>query len=91
MILLQYILQQLDRPLLCSTAKGGDDDDEGGAGLVPDAAVLLDLYAPRGLDFVVDAGPRAAENSTVIDLSGPEAVLVRQGAGDASVFVADLD
>lgn len=43
----QYILAQLDRPLLCSTAGGGGGgEDEGGEdGLMcPDAATLMDRY-----------------------------------------------
>lgn len=80
----QAILQQLDRPLLCSTAGGGGggEDDEGP--LAPDAAVLMDRYGPQGLDFVVDAGPRPAEGSTVIDCTGGEPAVVRQGKGDTS-------
>ena len=74
------VLAQLDRPLLCSTARveGGEE------GVIPDAAVLADHYGRRGLAFVVDAGRRAAEPSTVLDLSGGEIVLVRQGKGDTS-------
>lgn len=75
----QAILQQLDRPLLCSTAAM---DDEGS--MAPDAAVLFDRYRPAGLDFVVDAGPRRADASSVIDCTGPEPVVVRQGKGDTS-------
>jgi tRNA threonylcarbamoyl adenosine modification protein (Sua5/YciO/YrdC/YwlC family) len=76
----QAVLAQLERPLLCSTARV-----EGVEGLtIPDAAVMADFYGPRGLAFIVDAGRRAAEPSTVVDLSGGEAVLVRQGKGDTS-------
>ena len=76
------ILEQLDRPLLCTTA-GGEGDEDGGP-LAPDAAVLMDRYGPQGLDFVVDAGPRPAEGSTVIDCTGSEPVVVRHGKGDTS-------
>ena len=78
----QAILQQLDRPLLCTTAGGEGAEDDGP--LAPDAAVLMDRYGPQGLDFVVDAGPRPAEGSTVIDCTGGEPVVVRRGKGDAS-------
>ncbi|GAB4820465.1 hypothetical protein N2152v2_007511 [Parachlorella kessleri] len=80
----QYILEQLDRPLLCSTAKGEDGE------ALPDAAVLVDLYGPRGLDFIVDTGfggSRDVEETTVLDLTGVEPLLVREGKGDASLFV----
>lgn len=76
----QAILQQLDRPLLCSTAATEVD----GNGMPPDAAALLDRYAPAGLSFVVDVGPRLLEGSTVIDCTGPEPVVLRQGKGDTA-------
>ena len=83
----QAILQQLERPLLCSTAAAVDGSDGGGEEdgvLAPDAALLMDRYGPWGLDFVVDTGPRVAQGSTVIDCAGAEPVVVRQGSGDAS-------
>lgn len=81
----QAILQQLDRPLLCSTAATGPGD---GAIMGQDAAVLMDRYGRAGLDFVVDAGPRLAEGSTVIDCTGAEPVVLRQGKGDAAFLAA---
>ncbi|KAL4432820.1 hypothetical protein ABPG77_008146 [Micractinium sp. CCAP 211/92] len=79
----QAILQQLDRPLLCSTAGSPEDDL---SGFAPDAAVLMDRYGPAGLDFVVDAGPRLAEGSTVIDCTGAEPTVVRRGKGDPALL-----
>ena len=52
----------------------------------PDVGALLDAYGGCGLDFIVDAGPRIVTASTVIDMTGAEPELVRQGAGDARVF-----
>ena len=57
---LQAVLAGLERPLLCSSVHV-----EAGAGALelPEAAVMLDIFEPRGIDFVVDAGvtvrPRA--------------------------------
>ena len=42
----------MDRPLLCSSAHVEELDDME----VPEAAVLMDLFAKQGIDFVVDAG-----------------------------------
>ncbi len=72
------VLAALDRPLLCATARLPDGGERG---VVPDAARLADAYGPRGLAFVVDAGRRDAEPSTVVDLSGATAELVRLGKG----------
>lgn len=38
----------------------------------------------QGLDFVVDAGPRPAGGTTVIDCTGAEPVVLRQGKGDTA-------
>lgn len=51
----QAILQQLDRPLLCTSVTGLAGEAEV-AVEVEDAAVIMDQYAGRGIDFVVDAG-----------------------------------
>jgi tRNA threonylcarbamoyl adenosine modification protein (Sua5/YciO/YrdC/YwlC family) len=40
----------------------------------------------RQIDFVLDAGPCGVRPTTVIDLTGAEAQLVRQGLGDTSGF-----
>jgi tRNA threonylcarbamoyl adenosine modification protein (Sua5/YciO/YrdC/YwlC family) len=79
----QAVLERLDRPLLCSSVKLEEEEDDR-AGEAPDAAVLADIYGPRGLAFVVDAGPRGAEDSSVVDLTGGEPEILRQGKGDLS-------
>ena len=38
----------------------------------------------HGLDLILDGGYKPNEPSTVIDLTGPQPVVVRQGKGDAS-------
>ena len=43
------MLEQLERPLLCSSIRAADQM----SGELPDAAALLDQYQPRGLAFVV--------------------------------------
>lgn len=91
----QYILNNVERPLLCTTAKlpSNDSSDDvvqlGGV----DAAELADYYGPRGLAFVVDEGDEGGGGggrekrvglTTVIDLTGAEPVVVREGKGDVS-------
>ncbi|MBP1656784.1 MAG: Telomere recombination [Bacteroidetes bacterium] len=36
------------------------------------------------VDLILDAGPLNSQQSTVLDLTGDEPVIVRQGAGDTS-------
>ncbi|KAL3139512.1 hypothetical protein ABBQ38_003835 [Trebouxia sp. C0009 RCD-2024] len=85
-IVLQAVLSQLDRPLLCTSAHVEEQDQLE----IPEAAMFMDLYAGQGLDFVVDSGQRVAEGSTVIDMTGPEPILMRQGKGDPSLFVEEV-
>jgi tRNA A37 threonylcarbamoyladenosine synthetase subunit TsaC/SUA5/YrdC len=42
----------------------------------------------HGLDLILDGGYKPNEPSSVIDLSGPEPVVVRAGKGDVSDLVA---
>ena len=55
----------------------------------PDGQVLIDAkdikeQLGHGLDLVLDGGYKPNEPSSVIDLTGPEPVVVRQGKGDTS-------
>ena len=54
MACLQAMLEQLERPLLCSSIRAEDQL----SGALPDGALLLDEFGSRGLDFVVDNGRR---------------------------------
>ncbi|KAK9810645.1 hypothetical protein WJX73_006989 [Symbiochloris irregularis] len=83
-VITQAVLDQCDRPLLCTSAHVSVDQE--GDFEFPDAAVLMDRYADRQLDFVVDAGPQLSEGSTIIDMTGEEPVLVRTGRGDPAMF-----
>jgi len=72
------LLAQLGGPLMTTSL------------ILPDAGVPLsdpeDIRArlDHTLDFILDAGARSLEQSTVIDLSSGEPQLVRQGLGDVS-------
>ena len=55
----------------------------------PGGEVLIDArdikeQLGHGLDLILDGGYQANEPSSVIDLTGPEPVVVRQGKGDCS-------
>lgn len=51
---MQAVLGQLERPLLCTSAHVEEQEQLE----IPEAAMLMDLYAGQGLDFVVDSGQR---------------------------------
>jgi tRNA threonylcarbamoyl adenosine modification protein (Sua5/YciO/YrdC/YwlC family) len=55
----------------------------------PEGEVLIEARDIKeklghGLDLILDGGYRPNEPSTVVDLTGPEPVIVRRGKGDAS-------
>lgn len=78
----QAILVQLGEPMLTSTLMlPGDEwpmDD-------PDQIALT---LGKQLDVLVDSGLATTGLTTIVDLSGDEPVLVRQGMGDASGIMA---
>ncbi|RJG00231.1 L-threonylcarbamoyladenylate synthase [Noviherbaspirillum sedimenti] len=74
------LLEELGEPLLGATL------------ILPDDALPLtdpDLVREkleRQIELVIDGGACGLEMTTVIDLSGPAPVLLRQGRGDAAMF-----
>ncbi len=70
------LVKALGRPLVSTSAATPDGD------VLVDPSDIQDLLG-HGLDLVLDAGYHLDEPSTVIDLSGDEAVILRQGKGDA--------
>ncbi|KAK9916245.1 hypothetical protein WJX75_000443 [Coccomyxa subellipsoidea] len=84
--LCQAVLQELERPLLSTSVHVEAE----GELEIPEGAVMMDMFAGRGLDFVVDCGTRIAQGSTIIDLTEREPALIRRGKGDPSIFVSEL-
>ena len=78
------LLTELNEPLLSSTLMLPGDEDP-----------LNDAEAIRGrleheVDLILDGGACGIEPTTVIDLSGPEPILIRRGKGEvASMGFAD--
>lgn len=76
----QAILADLGEPLLATSVRNAAHE------VLLDPAVIEESLAGQ-VDLVVDGGLMTTETSTVVDLSGPEPVLVREGKGS----VAELD
>lgn len=75
------IVRRLGHPLIStSAAKPGGE-------ILIDARDIKEELG-HGLDLILDGGYRPAEPSSVIDLSGPEPVVVRAGKGDVSDLLA---
>lgn len=77
----QALLAELGEPLMSSTL------------ILPGEALPLNdpetirERLQHAVQLVIDGGPCALEPTTVVDLSGTEVEILRQGRGDASVFV----
>ncbi|GKU93252.1 hypothetical protein SLEP1_g6859 [Rubroshorea leprosula] len=70
----QAILEKMDAPLICTSVKSPEENE-----WMIDPVVIADTYGPKGLDFVVDGGKRVADPSTVVDMTGANPKIVRQG------------
>ena len=71
------LVRQLAHPIISSTAA------------TPGGEILIDARDIKeklghGLDLILDGGYKPSEPSSVIDLTGPDPVVVRQGKGDCS-------
>lgn len=71
------IVRELGHPILSTSATG-----EGGA-VLRDSAEMIATYR-NSVELILDAGPLLSEQSTVLDLTGDEPEIIRQGAGDTS-------
>jgi len=78
------ILEQLDEPLLCSTLPV---DEDSGAQIVCHVSHSLRDGADwcSQVDFILDAGERPVDGSTIYDLTQESPVLVREGLGDTTL------
>ena len=77
----QALLAELGQPLIGTTLILPDDED----GLLNEAEHIRDRLEKQ-LDLIIDGGACSMEPTTVIDLTGDEPLLVRQGRGEAAVF-----
>jgi tRNA threonylcarbamoyl adenosine modification protein (Sua5/YciO/YrdC/YwlC family) len=73
------IVKALGHPILSTSVT-----DEAGA-VLHDPEDIKALYK-NVVDLILDGGTLPSEQSTVLDLTGDEPVVVRKGAGDISVL-----
>ncbi len=72
------IVEELGHPIISSTAARTGADPH------VDPSEIDDDF--QGLAMILDGGPGGLKPTTVVDLTGPEATVIREGAGDASLF-----
>ena len=78
--IMNALLAELDQPLLGSTLIMPGETEA-----LNDADIICERLGKQ-LELIIDGGSCCMEPTTVIDLTGDEAVLVRQGRGDAAAF-----
>jgi tRNA threonylcarbamoyl adenosine modification protein (Sua5/YciO/YrdC/YwlC family) len=76
----QALLAELGAPLIGTTLQLPGDEE-----ILSDPEEVRDRLEKQ-IELIIDGGAGTLEPTTVIDLTGPEPVLVRQGRGDAAAF-----
>ena len=74
------LIRALGHPIISTTVSRVVDGENT---YTNDPDEVAQLFA-RSVDVLLDAGPLYGEPSSIIDLSGPEPVILRRGSGDLS-------
>jgi len=72
------LVEELGHPIISSTAARTGADPH------VDPSEIDDDF--QGLAMILDGGPGGLKPTTVVDLTGAEPIVIREGAGDASLF-----
>ena len=78
--ILLALLEELGQPLIGTTLQLPGDEH-----MLSDPEEVRERIGKQ-LDLVIDGGAGTLEATTVIDLTGPEPALLRQGRGDPAAF-----
>lgn len=81
--ILHALLAELDRPLLTTSLRApvtGDDEPGDELSYMTDPFLIEEAYSNQA-DILIDGGYGEDQPSTVVDLTGPEPEVLRQGAG----------
>jgi tRNA threonylcarbamoyl adenosine modification protein (Sua5/YciO/YrdC/YwlC family) len=74
------LLEELGEPLIGTTLQLPGDEH-----MLSDPDAVRERLEKQ-IDLVIDGGAGTLEATTIVDLTGPEPVLVREGRGDPSAF-----
>jgi tRNA threonylcarbamoyl adenosine modification protein (Sua5/YciO/YrdC/YwlC family) len=78
--ILLALLDELGEPVIGTTLQLPGDEH-----MLSDPEEVLERLGKQ-VDLVIDGGAGTLEPTTVVDLTGPAPVLIRQGRGDAAAF-----
>ncbi len=79
--ILHALLEELDGPLLTTSLKAPVDDDDADAVSYMTDPFLIEETFQNQADVLVDGGYGEDQPSTVVDLTGEEPEIIRQGVG----------
>ncbi len=71
------LVRELGHPILSTSVTTEEGE------VLNDPARIIDLFR-TSVDLILDGGPLVSDQSTVLDLTGDQPVIIRQGAGDTS-------
>lgn len=78
--ILLALLEELGEPLIGTTLQLPDDEH-----MLSDPEEVRDRLGKQ-IELIIDGGAGTLEPTTIVDLTGPDAVLVREGRGDPAAF-----
>lgn len=78
--ILLALLEELGQPLIGTTLQLPGDDH-----MLSDPEEVRERLGKQ-IDLVIDGGAGTLEPTTIVDLTGPEPVLLREGRGDPAAF-----
>ncbi len=79
--IVQALLEELGEPMLTTTLRLPDDD------LPMNDPVEIRTRLQHQIEAVIDGGPCGLDPTTVVDLTGDQPLILREGRGDPSLFV----
>lgn len=79
--ILHALLEELDCPLLTTSLKADVEDDEEAISYMTDPFLIEEAFQNQA-DVLIDGGYGLDQPSTVVDLTGDEPEILRQGVGE---------
>ncbi|XP_076917447.1 uncharacterized protein LOC143577522 isoform X2 [Bidens hawaiensis] len=83
-VVCQAVLEKMGAPLISTSVRSPQENQ-----WIIDPVIIADTYGPEGLNFVIDAGVRVANPSTVVDMIHVPPTIIRQGKGPKQPWMVD--
>ncbi|KAL7614810.1 uncharacterized protein LOC111889005 [Lactuca sativa] len=80
----QAVLEKMGAPLISTSVRSPEENR-----WIIDPVLIADAYGPEGLNFVIDAGVRVANPSTVVDMIKIPPTIIRQGKGPKQPWMVE--